>query len=232
MNQTMNALALNEIKRQLENNASSLRAKELIRDLAPFLEEGELRRNLRDTTQARQLLDLLGTPPLPVMENMERFISKSITGELLTAEEIEETGMFLTAVLRVKSYLERGKSYGIAAAYYSDNLEPLPALREEIIRSVHNGRVDDYASNRLRDIRRELRLLEEKIKEKTEALLKSQKNIWRRASSSPEITACACLLRRSTSPKYREASWTGPPPAPPCLLSLPQWRDFRIQGRI
>lgn len=175
MNETMNALAMDEIKGQLEAHAASPKAKERIRELTIFLEEGELRRNLRDTTQARQLLDLLGAPPLPAMENIEQLVSRAVTGELLTPEEIEETGMFLAAVLRVKSYLERGKTYGIAAAYYSDNLIPLPELREEIARSVHNGRVDDYASNTLRDIRRELSLLEEKIKEKGEGLLKSQK---------------------------------------------------------
>lgn len=175
MNHTMNALAMNEIKRQLEDHAASPGARELIRELKPFLEEGELRRNLRDTTQARQLLDLLGTPPLPGMEHIEELLNKAVTGELLTARELEEAGMFLAAVQRVKSYLERGKTYGIAAAYYSDNLEPLGHLREEIARSIHHGKVDDYASNALRDIRRELRLLEEKIKEKAESLLKSQK---------------------------------------------------------
>lgn len=175
MNQTMNALEMNEIKKQLEDHASSLRAKELIRNLVPFLEEGELRRNLRDTTQARQLLDLLGTPPLPVMENIEQLIGKSVKGELLTAGEIEEIGMFLAAVLRVKSYLERGKTYGIAAAYYSGNLMPLPELREEIVRSIHHGRVDDHASSTLKGIRREIQLLEEKRKEKGESLLKCQK---------------------------------------------------------
>ena len=40
---------------------------------------------------------------------------------------------------------------------------------------VYKRQVDDRASNALRDIRRDLLLLEEKIKDKAEALLKSQK---------------------------------------------------------
>ena len=48
-------------------------------------------------------------------------------------------------------------------------------LKEEIEGAIRHGRVDDRASNTLRDIRRDLQLLEEKIKDKAEALLKSQK---------------------------------------------------------
>ncbi len=96
-------------------------------------------------------------------------------GELLTPEEMEEIGMFLAAVRRVRSYLDKGVSYGIALSFYGENLRLMPELKEEIEGAIRHGRVDDRASNALRDIRRDLLLLEEKIKDKTEALLKSQK---------------------------------------------------------
>ena len=175
INQTFEALAFTEILKQLEEYANSPMAKERIRALSPYLEEGELRRQMRDTTQARQMLDLLGNPPLPMMEQAEHLLEKAVLGELLLAEEMEEIGLFLTAVGRMQSYLERGREHRIPAAYYSDNLMPLTELREEIQRSIRGGRIDDHASGTLRDIRRELSVLEEKIKEKAESLLKSQK---------------------------------------------------------
>ena len=175
INQTFEALAFTEILKQLEEYANSPMAKERIRALSPYLEEGELRRQMRDTTQARQMLDLLGNPPLPRMEQAEHLLEKAVLGELLLAEEMEEIGLFLTAVGRMQSYLERGREHRIPAAYYSDNLMPLTELREEIQRSIRGGRIDDHASGTLRDIRRELSVLEEKIKEKAESLLKSQK---------------------------------------------------------
>lgn len=175
MNQTFDAVAFTEILEQLAGYANSLQAKEKIYNLVPYLDEGELRRNMRDTTQARQMLDLLGTPPLPMMEQVGHLVEKAVLGELLLPEEMEEIGMFLAAVRRMQSYLERGKTHRIPAAYYSENLQPLTELKEEINRSIRHGQIDDHASGALWGIRKDLRVLEEKIKVKAEALLKTQK---------------------------------------------------------
>lgn len=175
MNHTFEVLGFTEIIEQLAEFANSPQAKEQITALTPYLDEGELRRHMRDTTQAREMLDLLGTPPLPAMEQVEHIVEKAVLGELLLPEEMEETGMFLAAVKRMQAYLERGKMHQIPAAYYCDNLDPLTGLREEIERSVRHGRIDDHASGVLWGIRKELRLLNEKIREKAENLLKTQK---------------------------------------------------------
>ena len=171
MNHTFDAVAFTEIIEQLAEYANSPQAKEKIRNLQPYLDEGELKRNMRDTTQARQMLDLLGTPPLPVMEQIGHIVEKAVLGELLLPEEMEEVGMFLAAVRRMQSYLERGKMHHIPAAFYSDDLYPLTELKEEIERSVRHGRIDDHASGALWGIRKEIRALEEKIKDKSEAFV-------------------------------------------------------------
>lgn len=175
MKHTFEAVAFTEILEQLAAFANSQEAKEKIGNLTPYLDEGELRRNMRDTTQGRQMLELLGTPPLPVMEQVGHLVEKAVLGELLLPEEMEAVGVFLTAVNRMHSYLERGKAHRIPAAYYSDNLDLLTELKEEIERSIRHGQIDDHATGALWGIRRELRALEEKIKEKAETLMKSQR---------------------------------------------------------
>ena len=169
------AVAFDIIREQLADLANSAEAREMARGLVPCMEEGELRRSMRDTTQARQMLELAGTPPMPAMEHTAEFVARSVRGELLTPEEMEEIGMFLAAVRRVRSYLDKGMSYGIPLSCYGENLRLMTELKEEIEGAIRHGRVDDRASNTLRDIRRDLQLLEEKIKDKAEALLKSQK---------------------------------------------------------
>lgn len=175
MDKNYEILAFNEIIDQLEQQASSPGAKEIIRRLSPYLSETELRKNLKDTTQARQMLDLIGTPPTPGMENVEMILNKVERYELLTPEELEETGSFLTAVKRMKEYLERGKIHQISLAYYNENLLMPEGLREELERCVRNGRIDDYASSLLLDIRKKIQLAEEKIREKAEAVLRTNK---------------------------------------------------------
>ena len=101
----------------------------MARGLVPCMEEGELRRSMRDTTQARQMLELAGTPPMPAMEHTAEFVARSVRGELLTPEEMEEIGMFLAAVRRVRSYLDKGMSYGIPLSCYGENLRLMTELK-------------------------------------------------------------------------------------------------------
>ena len=91
MNGTFEAsktVAFDIIREQLADLANSAEAREMARGLVPCMEEGELRRSMRDTTQARQMLELAGTPPMPAMEHTAEFVARSVRGELLTPEEI------------------------------------------------------------------------------------------------------------------------------------------------
>lgn len=176
MKQTFEILGYNQIIDQLKANTNTMKAKEMASNLRPFVSEIELKKNLRDTTQSRQLLEEAGSPPIPIMEHVEDDIVKAVKGELLLPESIEQIGTFLAAVKRLKSYLEIGKEREISLAFYSDNLICQEDLRKEIERSIRGGKIDDYASNALRDIRKQIILLEEKIKQKAEGILRANKS--------------------------------------------------------
>ena len=53
-------------------------------------------------------------------------------------------------------YLDRGCERQISLAFYRENLDDMPGLREEILRCIRNGKVDDAASPALRDARLKL----------------------------------------------------------------------------
>ena len=91
------AVAFDIIREQLADLANSAEAREMARGLVPCMEEGELRRSMRDTTQARQMLELAGTPPMPAMEHTAEFVARSVRGELLTPEEIGNSVLFLAS---------------------------------------------------------------------------------------------------------------------------------------
>lgn len=175
MNKTFELLGFNNIIGKLQEYAITAQGREMAAGLTPFLSETKLNKNMRDTTQARLMLDTIGTPPFPAMERVEEYVEKAVKGELLLPEHMEQVGFFLVAVRRMKSYLEKGKDRQIGLAYYSDNLVELYELHGEIERSIRGGRIDDYASNMLRDIRRELTVLDGKIKEKAESVLRANK---------------------------------------------------------
>ena len=90
MNGTFEAyktVAFDIIREQLADLANSAEAREMARGLVPCMEEGELRRSMRDTTQARQLLELAGMPPMPAMEHTAEFVARSVRGELGVDDE-------------------------------------------------------------------------------------------------------------------------------------------------
>lgn len=174
-NHTFEILNVNQIIEILKENANTIQAKEKIAQIQPSLKETELHKNLNDTSQAKQLLEKTGTPPIPFMEHIEEYIGSTVKGELLTPEQIEEIGGFLVAVKRLKVYLDRGKEQQVGLAFYSDNLFLHDELYTEIERSIRSGRIDDYATRSLRDIRRQLQRLDEKIREKAESIIRANK---------------------------------------------------------
>lgn len=163
------------ILEKLRECAATENAGNRIMEMVPILSETELRKQQRDTTQARAMIELAGTPPIPAMEHVEEYLQKAVRGDMLLPEQLEETGMFLSAVRRLKSYLLRGEEGRISLAYYNQNLAFPEELQEEIERCIRGGRVDDYASAYLKDIKKQIQILEEKVSERAERALKTNR---------------------------------------------------------
>ncbi|MDD3367610.1 MAG: DNA mismatch repair protein MutS [Lachnospiraceae bacterium] len=125
-----------QIIEQLAGYAVTAEGKAELYKLRPFLEEKELRRQQGITTQARELLEKLGNPPLPAMEHSIEYLDQAERGDYLEPEQIEEFGSFLCALERLKSYLERGRSLQNSLAYYCENINVYTELAEEIQRSI------------------------------------------------------------------------------------------------
>lgn len=172
---TAQILEYNKILNQLEEYACTNKAKEKIRCLQPYLSEQELISQLRETSEARIMLDQLGLPPLVSLKDLEIMLGTIEKEGILMADQLEFIATFLVAVNRIKSYLEKGKYLEIGLPYYCENLYPLEEIREEIHVAIRNGRVDDYASKQLREIRKNQEALQERIRSKIESILKSHK---------------------------------------------------------
>lgn len=174
-NKSLETIGYFNILEKLRGCASTEKAGDRILEMRPILSETDLRKQLRDTTQARAMLELSGTPPIPAMEHVEEYLQKAVQGNMLVPEQLEEMGMFLTAVRRLKSYLQRGEEGRISLAFYNRNLIFPGELQEEIERCIRNGRVDDYASTYLKDVRKQIQSLEEKVSERAERALRTSK---------------------------------------------------------
>ncbi len=168
-------IEFDKIKEQWKALAVTDRAKEMIAEASCYLVESELRKQLKDTTNSKILLEKLGMPPLQNVAEAKEILVVAEKGDCLTPYQLERVEKVLTAVMRLKDYLARGKQYENPLAYYEENLDAAAALREEISRQIRNGAVDDYASKELKQIRAEILRCEEQMKQKAEQILRANK---------------------------------------------------------
>lgn len=70
-------------------------AKSRIKDTWLSYSENELRKLLRDTTNARNLIEKLGTPPLQNAAEIRNVLVAAGKGECLTPDNLEKVGSFL-----------------------------------------------------------------------------------------------------------------------------------------
>ncbi|MCQ2496518.1 MAG: DNA mismatch repair protein MutS [Lachnospiraceae bacterium] len=173
---TEEQIEFNRIKEIWAGLAVTQKAKEEIAKAQIILEEGRLRKELRDTTNSRQMIEKLGNPPLQDVTEILDIIEISSKGDCLTPYQLERVQGVLIILERLQSYLARGKQYNNPIAYYDENLDCRKDLREEIGRQIRSDMVDDRASKALFDVRMEIMRCEEQMKQKAEQVLRNNKD--------------------------------------------------------
>ena len=134
-----------------------------------------MKKQLKDTTDDRNLNEKLGEPPLQNISEIKDVLLIAEKGDCLTPYQLERVEKGRAAIRRLKDYLDRGKMYNNSLAYYEENLDSISELREEICGKIRNSGVDDHASKELAQIRNEIAKCEEQMKQKAEQILRSNK---------------------------------------------------------
>ena len=135
-------IEFDKIKELWANLAVTEASRDKIRNASFFLSESELRKQIKDTTNSRKLMECFGAPPLQNAEEIREILMISQTGDCLLPRQLEQAGTFLAAVRRLKDYLSRGKVNENPLAYYEENLDSLEELAGEISRQIRNESVD------------------------------------------------------------------------------------------
>lgn len=120
-------------------------------------------------------MEKLGTPPLQNLTEIKDILVIAEKGGCLTPYQLERVERVLASVRRLKEYLNRGKLYDNPLAYDEESLDALEELKEEIGRQIRGGMVDDYASKELGQIRNQIVVCEEEMKQKAERIMRSNK---------------------------------------------------------
>lgn len=175
MNKHIGALEFSLIIEKLKENALSDRAKNALSKLSPLLNENVCLRKMEETTSARKLLDCQGSPPLPIMKELDEIIALADAGAMLTPEQLTRISLFSNSCRQMSSYLARGEAAYNTIGSYGRSVEDLSSLRDEIENCVIDDKLRDDASPALKSLRRKIDHVESQIKDKLSQILQSRK---------------------------------------------------------
>ena len=174
MNQyTMNILEFNKVTEEIKKYALTEKARQKIAALQPSTSIDIINIWMLETTEAAAMLAVNSSVPLISMEGIEESIVKAEKAMVLTPEELSACQKLLEGVKRVQKYMNSMQSIGPRIASYACSVYVLEELKEEIYRCIVNGRVDDRATTELARIRRRILIVEDRIKQKLNDILRS-----------------------------------------------------------
>lgn len=164
------------ILNRLAGLACTQTAKDKSLALKPYLSEREAKRNLKQTSEAKDIIEKVGTPPLADITDINKITALVELGDMLVPEQFEKILVFAVTCKRLKQYLKRAESTGSEIAFYGGAILELLEIESEIERCIRNGQVDDRATSTLYDIRRQMENTSVQIKTKLNAILSKNKN--------------------------------------------------------
>lgn len=175
-NKTFEILGFNNIKETLKGKASSNLGKNLIEEMKPEIKENIVRRLQDETGEGILILEDMKTVPLLGIKDITSAYKKIEAGGVLSAEELTDFADFLRTIRIFKSFIKKYEYSAPMLFGYSTYLKNYEDIEKEIEYSVDGGYILDRSSSELKNIRRNIKNLEERIIQRVNKFLASSEN--------------------------------------------------------
>ncbi len=169
----MEMLEYAKIKERLGEFTISELGKALVVQLHPITDVELIKRWIRETTEARAIVERSASIPIQSLTGIEQGVRKLGKGTALHPEELDSIASLLKSGRRVKKFMEDKSILAPTVSAYAYSIYELSDVIQEIDRCIVNHQVDDKASPELSKIRKKIIILEERIKSRLESILKS-----------------------------------------------------------
>ncbi|TCL76893.1 MutS2 family protein [Hydrogenispora ethanolica] len=170
---TLQILEFPAILAQVADLALSGLGRSLAGALTPRTQAAAVAELLRETSEARWILESAGAPPLYGLADLSETFRRAEIGAVLDPLALQGIADFLRGCRKTREFMLKRLDQPQAAmvAGYALGLVPLPELETEIERCIRDGQVADDASPELRRTRREMARLQDRIQSKLQQLL-------------------------------------------------------------
>lgn len=148
--------------------------KELALALKPAADIAEVRVRQNETTEAKEILRLHPAFSLGGIRDIRSSLRKAEAGGLIEPPAFLQIADTLAASRRIKDFFSDKRDKYPFLSSYADGLAVLPKLAQRITKAITaEGEVSDNASPELARLRRQLRSLQGKAREKLETMIRS-----------------------------------------------------------
>lgn len=176
---SLTTLELPAVLELLAAQAVSDTAKQKCRSLRPVGEPGAVRRRLEETTSAKEMMVLKGSPSFYGIKDIRPSTSRADLGGMLNTTELLAIAKVLTCTRNIRSYGEHDRT--LAQRTILDNLfsslRPVNHLEEKITSSIlGEDEIADAASPELANIRRQIRAASARAREALQKIISSPSN--------------------------------------------------------
>jgi len=172
---TPSAIALEypKILEMLANETTCAEAKARCLALEPCTNATLCAEAMRETGDARKMIEAEGLPPLAMMEGLEEAVRLAEMEGLLTPEQLSSIAMFASTCRRMTNYLKKCELLRVELSLNGRAFLPLEDIQLEIDEAIRGDTVADSASNTLRDTRRKIEISAEQIRTRLANMLRN-----------------------------------------------------------
>ncbi len=169
-----------KILNQLRRFAVSDLAKKAVLEITPMTDQKEIDRLLTEVSEAKIIILRYDQTPMTGVLNISESIKKAKIGSTLTIEEFLRIVSHQEAIVRSTTFIKKVKQLDLNSVTiepYYERLVPLPELKKSIELVIDvKGEIYNSASIKLAQIRKKIRITEERIDSKMASLLRSEAN--------------------------------------------------------
>lgn len=198
----INLLEFNKIKDYLKKYAMSDKTKDAIDEIVPSNDISKIKIWMNETTEARHILNINSSIPIPNIDNVVLIKNKLNKGIVFRIDEFICIKCFLEHVHRIKKFMAAYSHNAPIISAFSYSMSELDDLLNEIKKCIVNGKVNNGASNELLKIRKRIIIFEDRIKQKLHNIISSSVYAGYLQENVISIRSGRCVL--SVKKEYRK----------------------------
>lgn len=171
---SLRTLELPTVLSILSAEASSEPAKEKARGIRPSADKNEVARRLGETTAAKQMIDLKGSPSFSGVKNILSYLARADLGGTLGTGELLDIAGVLRCARSVKVYYNGEEISSSEIDFLFRSLKANRFLEDKITNSIIGvDEIADSASAELADIRRHIRAAASRVRDALQKVISS-----------------------------------------------------------